>query len=107
MKDEIEVRKLPKKTIFSILIIVILGIAVFFTLKIFKEQKMIEILSSLGHNNVKDMQVINKLNVEDKKTKYKSNVYKVRFFDSSLNKTCIGFIYFGKNNNYSKDIDCK
>ena len=41
---ETEVRKLPKKTIISILIIGILGIGIFFLLKGLKEQKLTEIL---------------------------------------------------------------
>lgn len=107
MNEDIEIRKLPKKTIVTIFIIIILGIAIFFTLKNLKEEKMIEIISTLGHTNVKNMQVINKLKVEDKKTRYKSTVYKVVFFDENLKKSCIGFIHIGKNNNYSKDFDCK
>jgi hypothetical protein len=50
---ETEVRKLPKKTIISILIIGILGIGIFFLLKGLKEQKLTEILATIGHNNIK------------------------------------------------------
>ena len=68
---------------------------------------MSEIIATLGHKNIKDMEVINKLSVEDKETRYKSKVYKVRFFDNNINKTCVGFIHIGRNNTYSKDFDCK
>jgi len=102
-----EVRKLPKKTMIIIALMCVTGLAVFLGLQDLKEQKMTEIISTLGHKNIKDMQVINKLSVEDKQTRYKSKVYKVRFFDNNLAKTCIGFIHIGKNNKYSKDFDCK
>ncbi len=107
MSENIEVRKLPKKTIISILILVILGLMSFFILKELKEEKMSEILLSLEHKNIKDIQVINKLSVEDKKTKYKSTVYKVKFFDKDTTKTCIGFIQLKRDNTYSEDLDCK
>ena len=102
-----EVRKLPKKTVIIIAILVLAGIIVFFTLKILKQDKMTELLSTLGHKNIENIEVINKLSVEDKVTRYKSKVYKVRFFDNDLNKTCIGFIHMGRYNKNSVDLDCK
>ncbi|MBS9782277.1 MAG: hypothetical protein KGV43_00535 [Arcobacter sp.] len=107
MSENIEVRKLPKRTIITILILIILGLMSFFLLKALKEEKMSEILFSLKHKNIKDIQVINKLSVEDKKTKYKSTVYKVKFFDKNTNKICIGFIHLKRDNTYSEDLDCK
>ena len=105
--SETEVRKLPKKTVITITIIVAIALAMFLVLKDLKEKKMSEILATLGHKNVNSMEVINKLRVEDTKTRYKSTVYKVRFLDSDLNKTCIGFIHIGRHKEYSKDLDCK
>ncbi|MGM0518601.1 MAG: hypothetical protein ACQERD_03030 [Campylobacterota bacterium] len=102
-----EIRKLPKKTIITIAIIIILGALVFLGLKELKEAKMTEIIATLGHKNIEQMQVINKLRVQDEKTKYKSTVYKVMFFDKDTDKTCIGFIHMGRNDNYSKDLNCK
>lgn len=101
------VRKLPKKTVILISIMIAIAIAIFLFLKTLKEDKMSEIIATLGHPNVKEMQVINKMSVEDKETRFKSKVYKVRFFDTNLNKTCVGFIHIGKNKKYSKDFDCK
>lgn len=105
--QELEIRKLPKKTIITIAIMVILIGGAYIFLKGMKEDKLVEILNSLGHKKVSELQVINKLEVEDKETRYKSKVYKVKFFDNELNKTCIGFVHFGKNNTYNEDIDCK
>ena len=104
---ETEVRKLPKKTIISILIIGILGIGIFFLLKGLKEQKLTEILATIGHNNIKSLEVINKLSVEDNETRYKSSVYKIIFYDNDLNQSCIGFIHQDRNQQYTKDFNCK
>ena len=71
-----EVRKLPKKTVFTIALIIIIAIAIFFVLKFTKEQKLTEMLATIGHNNIKSLEVINKLSVEDNETRYKSSVYK-------------------------------
>lgn len=102
-----EIRKLPKKTVIIISVVIVIAILIFLGLKDLKEQKMTEIIATLGHKNVKSMQVINKLSVEDKETRYKSTVYKVRFFDNEISKTCVGFIHIGKYRKYSEDFDCK
>jgi len=102
-----EVRKLPKKTIVIISILILAGIVVFLLLKTLKQDKMTEILATLGHNNIQKIEVINRLSVEDNETRYKSKVYKVRFYDNDLNKTCIGFIHMGRYNKNTKDFDCK
>lgn len=102
-----EVRKLPKKTVIVIGIIIALALVIFFVLKDLKEQKLAEILATIGHSNIKNLEVINKLSVEDTQTRYKSSVYKVIFYDNNLNKTCIGFIHKEKQEHYTKDFDCK
>ena len=102
-----EVRKLPKGTIIIISIMVAIVAAFYIFTSTLKEDKLTEVLNFLGHKNISDVQVINKLRVEDKETKYKTKVYKVKFFDDDLNKTCIGFVHFGRNNQYNEDIDCK
>ncbi|MCT7645054.1 hypothetical protein [Aliarcobacter butzleri] len=102
-----EVRKLPKKTVIVISLIVSIAIVIFLVQKTLKEQRFAEILGTLGHTNITELQIINKLNVEDVQTKLKSNVFKVKFFDKDLNQTCIGFIHKEKDDLYSKDFDCK
>lgn len=102
-----EVRKLPKKTIFIIVFMILLALVSFFVLQSLKEQKFTEILYTLGHKNIQKLKVVNKMNVEDIQTKLKSSVYKVVFFDKDLQKTCTGFIHQGKDNKYEKDFDCK
>lgn len=102
-----EVRKLPKKTVIIISLIVSIAIVIFLVQKTLKEQRFAEILATLGHTNITELKIINKLNVEDVQTKLKSNVFKVKFFDKDLNKTCIGFLHKEKDDLYSKDFDCK
>ncbi|MFW0741842.1 hypothetical protein ACN09N_00355 [Aliarcobacter butzleri] len=102
-----EVRKLPKKTVIIISLIVSIAIVIFLVQKTLKEQRFAEILGTLGHTNIKELKIINKLNVEDVQTKLKSNVFKVKFFDKDLNQTCIGFLHKEKDDLYSKDFDCK
>lgn len=102
-----EVRKLPKNTIIIISTIITIALIIFFVLKDLKEQKLAEILATIGHSNIKNLEVINKLSVEDTQTRYNSSVYKVIFYDNNLNKTCIGFIHKEKQEHYTKDFDCK
>ncbi len=107
MSEEIEVRKIPKKSIIIITVITVLIVIGFLFITLTKSMKMEEVLSSLGYKNISDVRVINKLSVEDKETKIKSTVYKVTFHDNTLNKECIGFVHRGNRGGYSKDIDCK
>lgn len=102
-----EVRKLPKKTVIIISLLVSIAIVIFLVQKTLKEQRFAEILATLGHTNITELKIINKLNVEDVQTKLKSNVFKVKFFDKDLNQTCIGFLHKEKDDLYSKDFDCK
>ncbi|XPV69010.1 MAG: hypothetical protein ACNI25_00170 [Halarcobacter sp.] len=106
-KDEIQIRRLPKKTIIIIAIITILTIIGFGFVVFTKNMKITEVLNNLGHKNISDLKVVNKMVVEDKVTKINSTVYKVDFFDNILNKECYGFIIRSNDGKYSKDIDCK
>ncbi|NVJ52415.1 MAG: hypothetical protein HWD90_01880 [Campylobacteraceae bacterium] len=107
MSHNVEVRRLPKKTIVIIAIMSIVTIIGFAFITFTKNLKMEEVLSTLGHKNISDIQVVNRMSVEDKETKIKSTVYKVTFFDKTLNKECIGFVHRSNHGKYSKDIDCK
>lgn len=102
-----QVRKLPKKTVITISIIIIIAVIIFAVIKDLKEKKLTEVLATIGHKNITQLKVINKLEVEDNETRYKSTVYKVLFYDNDLNQSCIGFIHRGKNQTYSKDFNCK
>ncbi|WP_368029459.1 hypothetical protein [Arcobacter sp. s6] len=102
-----EIRKLPKKTVFIISILILMGFVVFFLLKNLKELKLEEVLAKIGHSNIEKLEVINKLSVEDTQTRYKSSVFKVTFYDNDLKQTCIGFVHQNRDGSYTKDFDCK
>ena len=99
-----EIRKLPKKTVLIISILIAMGFVVFFLLK---ELKLEEVLATIGHSNIKNLEVINKLSVEDTETRYKSSVFKVTFYDNDLKQTCIGFVHQNRDGSHTKDFDCK
>lgn len=105
--NENEIRRLPKKTIIIIGILIVIAIIGFLFIKDLKEQKLKEILETIGYKNVTKLEVINKMEVEDNETRARSTVYKVIFFDQDSNQTCIGFVHKEKNQNYTKDFDCK
>ena len=107
MNHNIEVRRLPKKTIVIILIVSMITIFGYIFVTISKNLKMQEVLSTLGHEDISNIKVVNRLSVEDKETKVKSTLYKVTFFDESLKKECVGFVHRSNDGKYSKDIDCK
>ena len=102
-----QVRRLPKKTVVVISIIIVLAFVIFHMTQDWKEKKITEVLATIGHTNITQLKVINKLNVEDKETKYQSNVYKVIFYDKDLQQSCIGFIHQERDNQYTKDLNCE
>ena len=106
-QNDLEVRRLPKKTVIIISIMTVLMIIGFIFITLTKNMKMEEVLSTLGHKNISDMKVVNRMSVEDKETKIKSTVFKVAFYDKALQKDCVGFIHRSNKGKYSKDIDCK
>lgn len=107
MSHNVEVRRLPKKTVVIITLMSIVTIVGFSFVMITKNLKMEEVLSTLGHKNISDIKVVNRISAEDRETKVKSTVYKVTFFDKTLQKECIGFVHRSNDGKYSKDIDCK
>ena len=102
-----QIRKLPKKTVIVINIIIRSEEHTSELQSDLKEKKLTEVLHKIGHKNITQLKVINKLEVEDSETRYKSTVYKVLFYDNDLNQSCIGFIHRGKQESYSKDFNCK
>ena len=78
-----------------------------YLLKELKELKLEEVLATIGHSNIKNLEVINKLSVEDTETRYKSSVFKVTFYDNDLKQTCIGFVHQNRDGSHTKDFDCK
>lgn len=106
MNDK-NMRKLPKKTIIIISVLIILGACFFFVVSTTKKLKLTEVLQEVGHKNIRDIEVINKIKVEDKDSRRPGKAFKLRFTDIDLNKECIGFIIQDSYGKYSKNIDCK
>ena len=102
-----QVRRLPKKTVIIISILIALGFIIFYITKDLKEEKLKEVLATIGHPNISQLKVINKLNVEDKETRYQSSVFKVIFYDDDLKQSCIGFIHQERDNKYTQDLNCE
>jgi|GEM_PF-1455261 len=102
-----QVRRLPKKTVVVISVIIAIAFVIFYVIKDLKEKKITEILATVGHTNITQLKVINKLNVEDKDTRFQSSVYKVIFYDNDLKQSCIGFIHQERDAQYTKDLNCK
>lgn len=106
--NQIEVRKLPKKTIILLSIMGIIMVIGFVFVQQTKSLKMEEVLATLGHDDVSGVKVVNRMTAEDKDTKVKSTLYKIMFHDNKLNKDCVGFINRSNDGKkYEKDIDCK
>ncbi len=104
--SQTEVRKLPKKTIFIIVTLIVVTIVGFILITLSKQVKMEEVLNSLGYKNIKNVIVYNVSQVEDGETKRKGSLYKIGFQNLDTNQECIGLV-FKNNNKYKKDIECK
>ena len=63
-----QIRKLPKKTVIVISVIIVIAFAIFYVIKDLKEKKLTEVLHKIGHKNITQLKVINKLEVEDSET---------------------------------------
>lgn len=104
--SEIEIRKLPRKTIIIIGILIILSIAGFLLIKITKEDKMQNVLNSFGYKNVSDITVYNVSPVLDEKTNREGELYKISFTNNDTKQECKALI-FQISGRFEKDIECK
>ena len=100
-------RKIPKKTIFYIIILVVLGIATYFMTEYGKSQKVTKILNDLAYKNINNVKVYGITKVEDKVTRIQGFKYFVKFNDNSTHKQCKGFVYKDFKRKLNKDIICK
>ena len=100
-------RQIPKKTILYIVILVILGIAIYFMTQYGKSQKVSKILNDLDYKNISDVKVYGVTKVEDKVTRIQGFKYFVKFTDNTNNKLCKGFVYKDFKRKINKDITCK
>ncbi len=106
--ENIEVRRLPKKTIYIIAVLVVLGILASLTISLSQQAKMSETLKTVGFPNVKSITIYNTSPVEDEQTKIRGELTKLKFKDLNTGKECFGFVLKNKKTGeYTKDLDCK
>ncbi|RXJ87725.1 hypothetical protein [Arcobacter sp. CECT 8985] len=107
MSNESQVRKIPKKSKIIIAILIVIVAILYAGTTYLKDMKMKEILNSLGYKNTGSIQVINKMNVENRKTNKRGTLYKVVFDNKQTNEECIGFVHKDAEGKYYDDFDCK
>ena len=108
MSQEIPVRRIPKKTIYFIVVLIILGILALSATSLSQQMKMKEVLQTLGYQNVSSITIYNKTPVQDDTTNQRSELTKLKFKDLNTNQECFGFVLKNKKTGkYSKDLDCK
>ncbi len=107
MKQNIEVRKIPRKHLIAIFTVIFIGIAYYLSSTTLKAKKLQEILATLGHKNTTDVVVFRTHKVEDQEVRKKGTLYSLKFTDLDLQQECKGFVLYDYKKVYSKDIECK
>lgn len=107
MADNIEIRKLPKKTAIWIGIIVVLGIISFIIASAGKATKATNILDQLGYSKVSNVKVYASQEFLREDINVKGMKYTVSFKDLSSGQECKGFILKDYKGNVEKDLLCK
>jgi len=107
MENNIEVRKISKKTWIWISIIIILGAISFFIVENGKSGKAEKVLNELGYTEISNVKVYSITQVENIDTKIQGYKYFVKFRDNKEDKECKGFILKDFKHNVDKDLDCK
>lgn len=104
--SNIEVRKIPKKHIAAIILVIIVGFGFYYANTQLREAKMVQVLSDLGHNNIKSITVFKVHKVEDPEARRKGTLYSLKFTNEN-NQECRGFVLYSYKKEYSQDIECK
>ncbi len=107
MSQNIEVRKIPKKHIVAIILTILVGVAFYAISTKLKEEKLREVLVTLGHPNIDHITIFKTHKVEDMEVKKKGTLYSLQFTDLDQQKECRGFVLYSYKKEYSKDLECK
>lgn len=107
MEENIEVRKISPKMIIMMVLIIILGIVVFFVVENGKSAKATKVLNELGYANVEDVRVYSITDVENMDTRIQGKKYFVKFKDLQTNQECKGFILKDFKHHVDKDLICE
>jgi hypothetical protein len=107
VENNIEVRKIGRKTWIWIGVIILLGLATFIIVENGKASKAEKVLKELGYEQISDVRVYSITQVENIDTKVQGYKYFVKFKDLKENKECKGFILKDFKHNVDKDITCE
>jgi len=103
---ETEVRKLPKKTIFFMIVLTALGILWYFLVANGQANKVTKILYKLGYDKVIDVKVYANHQFIRDDINVKGYKYTISFTDLKTNETCKGFVLKDFKKNVDKDLIC-
>ena len=103
---ETEVRKMPKKTVFIMIILIGLGIVWYFLVANGQAGKVTKILHKLGYDNVRDVKVYANHQFIRDDINVKGFKYTVSFVNLETNEECKGFVLKDFKKNVDKDLIC-
>lgn len=103
---ETEIRKMPKKTVFLMIILIGLGILWYFLVANGQATKVTKILHKLGYDKVMDVKVYANHQFIRDDINVKGYKYTISFTDISKNETCKGFVLQDFKRNVEKDLIC-
>ena len=103
---ETEVRKMPKKTVFLMIGLVVLGIVWYFLVANGQSGKVTKILHKLGYDKVVDVKVYANHQFLREDINVKGYKYTVSFTDLKTNEECKGFVLKDFKRNVDKDLIC-
>lgn len=104
---ETEVRKLPKKTVFIMIILVILGLIWFVLVSFGQATKVTKILHKLGYEDVSKVRVYAHHQFLREDINVKGYKYTVSFTNNKTKEECKGFVLKDFKQNVEKDLLCQ
>jgi len=107
MAENIEVRKLPKKTVIYFIILGVLGVVWYLLVAYGQSVKVTKILYQLGYKNVTKVRVYGNHQFLREDINVKGIKYTVSFVNNDTNEECKGFVLRDFRNNVTKDLICK
>ena len=103
---ETEIRKLPKKTIFFVFTIIVLGVLSFFLVSNGQSTKVTKILNKLGYKSVTNVKVYANHQFIREDINVKGYKYTISFTNLETNEECKGFVLKDFKRNVDKDLLC-
>jgi hypothetical protein len=107
MSENIQVRRIPKKTFLLFGVIFILAGIIFGIRENTKTNKAVKILNSLGYKDISNVKVYTKKEFEDTNSRIQGYQYFVTFTNNTTSEDCRGFVLRDFKHKMDKDISCK